>query len=243
MQRLSLGQQCKGTTRRGNRCSFTSAKPFLDNDGKDVTLPLKLGFEFCLMHLPLLVATPRRVADALVLYIDFETSGLDVLGDHIVEIGLLSEQGQCFSTVVRPPELKPGPHVHGIDNDELIQGPWFREAFKRMVEFVQYLQMNDMEVNETSEEELPAVRFKHPEPEVLLVAHNGRKFDFPLLLSECYRSELAWDDIVTWVFVDSLEIVKAVEAGLHGGCPKLQCLLSALACGEGSLQAHRALDC
>ena len=243
MQRLSLVQQCKGTTRRGNRCSFTSAKPFLDNDGKDVTLPLKLGFEFCLMHLPLLVATPRQVADAIVVYIDFETSGLDVLGDHIVEIGLLSEQGQCFSTVVRPPELKPGPHVHGIDNDELIQGPWFREAFRRMVDFVKYLQMHDMEANETSEEELPAARFKHPEPEVLLVAHNGRKFDFPLLLSECYRNGLAWDDIVTWVFVDSLEIVKAAEADLYGGCPKLQCVLSALACGEGSLQAHRALDC
>ena len=125
MHRLSLAQQCKGTTRRGNRCSLTSAKPFLDSDGKDVTLPLKLGCDDFLMHLPMLVTTPTSVVGALVLYFDFETSGLDVLSDQIVEIGLLSEQGQCFSTVVRPPVLKPGPHVHGIDNEELSQGSGF----------------------------------------------------------------------------------------------------------------------
>ena len=136
MHRLSVAQQCKGTTRRGNRCSLTNAKPFLDSDGKDVTLPLKLGCDYCLMHLPLLVTTPRRVVGALVLYIDFETSGLDVLSEHIVEIGLLSEQGQCFSTVVRPPVLKAGPHIHGIDNEELSQGPWFCEAFTRMLHFI-----------------------------------------------------------------------------------------------------------
>ena len=243
MHRLSLAQQCKGTTRRGNRCSLTSAKPFLDSDGKDVTLPLKLGCDYCLMHLPLLVTTPRSVVGALVLYIDFETSGLDVLSDHIVEIGLLSEHGQCFSTVVRPPVLKPGPHVHGIDNEELSQGPWFCDAFARMLDFVRHLQLIDMEASDTSEDELPTARFKHPAPEILLVAHNGRKFDFPFLLSECHRNELVWDDVVTWVFVDSLEVVKAVDAALYRGCPKLQCLLPTLAQGDDSLQAHRALDC
>ena len=101
-----------------------------------MTLPLKLGCDFCMMHLPLLVSTPRSVAGPIVLYIDFETSGLDVPSDHIVEIGLLSEQGQCFSTVVRPPGLKPGPHIHGIDNEELSQRRWFWEAFTRMLDFV-----------------------------------------------------------------------------------------------------------
>ena len=242
MHHLSAAQQCKGTTRRGNRCSITSAKPFFDSDGKDMTLPLQLGCDYCLMHLPLLVATSRRVVDTLVLYIDFETSGLDVLSDHIVEIGVLSEQGQCFSTVVRPPVLKPGPHVHGIDNEELSQGPCFREAFTRMVEFVQNLQMIAMETGESSDDELPTARFKQPASEIMLVAHNGRKFDFPFLLSECHRNDLEWKDVVSWVFVDSLEVVKAVDAALYRGCPKLQCLLPALASGDASLQAHRALD-
>ena len=44
MLRLSAAQQCKGTTRRGHRCSFTSAKPFLDGDGKDVT---REGYKEC----------------------------------------------------------------------------------------------------------------------------------------------------------------------------------------------------
>ena len=243
MHRISIADQCKGTTRRGQRCSLTSTKPFLDVDGKDVTLPLKLGCGYCLMHLPMLVATPRRVTDALMFYMDFETSGLDVLNDHIVEIGLLSEKGHCFSTVVRPPELKPGPHVHGIDNHELCQGPSFREAFIRMVDFVQHLQVIDMQASESSEDELPTARFAHPIPEVVLIAHNGRKFDFPFLFSECHRNELAWDDVVNWVFVDSLEIAKAVDAEVYRGCPKLQCLLMALASDEVSLKAHRALDC
>ena len=243
MHRISIACQCKGTTRRGHRCSLTSAKPFLDVDGKDVTLPLKLGCGYCLMHLPMLVATPRRVTDALMFYMDFETSGLDVLNDHIVEIGLLSEKGHCFSTVVRPPELKPGPHVHGIDNDELCQGPLFREAFGRMIDFVQNLQVIDMETSESSEDELPPARFTSPSPRVLLVAHNGRKFDFPFLLSECHRNELVCGDMANWAFVDSLEIVKAIDAEVYRGCPKLQCLLLALASGEARLQAHRALDC
>ena len=80
--KVALAQWRKGTTRRGHRWSLSSAKPFLDSDGKDVTLPLKLGCEYCLVHLPLLIASPRRVADTLVLYFDFETSGLDVLSDQ-----------------------------------------------------------------------------------------------------------------------------------------------------------------
>ena len=43
---------------------------------------MKLGCKYCFMHLPLLVMTLTRTVDALVLYIDFETSGLDVVSDH-----------------------------------------------------------------------------------------------------------------------------------------------------------------
>ena len=240
---MLLAAQCKGITRRGSRCSLSSAKRFIDSNGQDITQPLRSGCDYCLMHLPLLVTTPRSVASVLVLYIDFETSGLDVMTDHIVEIGLLSEGGQCFSTVIRPPNLKPGPHVHGIDNEELCQGPCFHQAFARMIDFVQHLQVVDIETSESSEDELKAACFKHPDPEILLVAHNGRKFDFPFLLSECFRNELLWDDIVAWTFVDSLDVVKAVDAGLYGSCPKLQCLRSTLAQDADSLQAHRALDC
>ena len=84
-----------------------------------------------------------------------------------------------------------------------------------MLDFVRHLQLIDMETSDSSEDELPTARFKHPSPEITLVAHNGRKFDFPFLLSECHRNELMSDDVVTWVFVDSLEVVKAIDAALY----------------------------
>ena len=79
---------------------------------------------------------PARVpANAKVFYLDFETSGLDVLTESIVEIGLLDESSNAvFSTVVRPPAL-PGdePTVHGISSEELAEGPTFAEAFERLL--------------------------------------------------------------------------------------------------------------
>ena len=44
-----------------------------------------------------------------------------------------------------------------------------------------------------------------------------------------------------WKFVDTLQVVRALDADTHGGCVKLQCLLRHLAHGE-ELRAHRALD-
>ena len=42
-------------------------------------------------------------------------------------------------------------------------------------------------------------------------------------------------------YVDSLDVVKALDSQAHGGCVKLQCLLRHLARAE-DLRAHRALD-
>ena len=53
---------------------------------------------------------------------DFETSGLDLAGNNIVEIGLLDDSGARFQTVVCPPVFVDGPAVHGISNEELAEG-------------------------------------------------------------------------------------------------------------------------
>ena len=158
---------------------------------------------------------------------------------------MLCESGECFSTVCNPPVLTPGPHVHGIDNEELLAGPAFGEAFARMVAFVHGLVLTCVESCSSSDDgdspELPPARFKECEPEVLIVAHNGRKFDIPFLLSECFRNSIAWErELAAWSYVDTLDLVKALDAEFYGGCQKLQCLLQRT--NSCDLQAHRALD-
>ena len=241
-------RQCRGTTLRGVRCSISSKSKFASKDGRDLALPLRRGCDYCFAHLPVLVTCQTEwdaSTSVLVFYLDFETSGLDIFSDHIVEIGILCESGECFSTVCNPPVLTPGPHVHGIGNEELQKGPAFEEAFTRMMTFVHGLILTCVQSCSSSDDEdaqeLPPTRFRQSDPEVLIVAHNGRKFDIPLLLSECFRNSIPWErDLVAWNYVDTLDVVKALDTEAYGGCQKLQCLLQLADCCE--LKAHRALD-
>ena len=89
MGRFEIPKQCKGITRRGSRCSINSGKAVIGNEGQDLAAPLRAGCEYCRAHLPTLVAKPCQVEDALIFFLDFETSGLDIFSDHIVEFGLL----------------------------------------------------------------------------------------------------------------------------------------------------------
>ena len=67
------------------------------------------------------------------------------------------------------------------------------------------------------------------------------KFDFPFLCSECFRNQIHLDYLANWRYVDSLDVVKALDSQAHGGCVKLQCLLRHLA-RAADLRVHRALD-
>ena len=107
-------RQCQGLTRRGPRYSISSTTMFCATDGRDLSLPLRRGCDYCHAHLPVFVRKPCVLTDTLLLYLDFQTSGLNVFADHIVEFGVLSEHGECFSTVCCPPVLTAGPHVHRI---------------------------------------------------------------------------------------------------------------------------------
>ena len=73
------------------------------------------------------------------------------------------------------------------------------------------------------DDELVPLRFKESPSEVVPVAHNGYKFDFPFLLSECQRNGLDWGEVSkSWRFVDTLDIVRAIDLEVFGGCQKLQ---------------------
>ena len=118
--------QCLGCKRAtGQRCGITTCSRATNGHGKLACEPLKCGMVYCLFHLPMLSVQPVNVEHSVLFYLDYETTGLDVVNDHVVEVGVVTESGACFSTVVCPPVLAQGPAVHGIPNAELIEGPSF----------------------------------------------------------------------------------------------------------------------
>ncbi len=77
--------------------------------------------------------------------------------------------------------------------------------------------------------------------QLLVLVHNGFRFDFALLLFECQRHSLSWSPLERWLFVDTLEVLRGFGVEDLGGCLQLQCLARVAGGAEG-LRAHRALD-
>ena len=128
--------------------------------------------------------------------------------------------------------------MHGIPAAELEAGPEFLTSFVRMVAFLEHLQVSTVEHDSDSDAEPREIKtYSDPPPRLLLVAHNGVKFDFPMLASEVFRSGADFKPLQRWLFVDTLDVFRAAAAP----CAKLQCLYRELA-ADRSLRAHRALD-
>ena len=186
--------------------------------------------------------------DVIVAYIDLESSGLDVLSDEILEIAATVGCSQAqFSAAVRPVELPTRPGVHGICDDELSSSAPFRVVFYRMLGFLRDVAEEALVDDESSSEDdaarpevqrLPMPKF--PPPPVVLAAHNGFKFDFPMLVSEVLKHDCNIYLLADFKYVDTLEIVRACGLGVADGCAKLQCL--GRCAGGGGLRAHRALE-
>ena len=67
------------------------------------------------------------------------------------------------------------------------------------------------------------------------------KFDFPFLVSAALRQKVSLDPLAGWRYVDTLQIMKAVDHDMFNGCVKLQCVMHVCDV-SASLRAHRALD-
>ena len=135
--------------------------------------------------------------------------------------------------------------MHGIAPSELAQGPGFAEAFRRMSRFLDNsVEMAVCEESGSSSEEFGPPALRESPPAIVLVAHNGFKFDLPILMVELLRCGIGLEILERWLFVDSLHVLRCIDGELTGGCVKLQCLLSRLRAADGALAAHRALsDC
>ena len=80
MRQYKSPVQCTGVTRAGRRCGITSeTSRLLDDRGNNVNEPLLLGARHCRFHLQLFCTKPADNVDCLLFYLDFETSGLDVI--------------------------------------------------------------------------------------------------------------------------------------------------------------------
>ena len=214
-----------------------------DSAGRFVAEPLRKGGRFCMMHTVLFARAPVQACEPLVAYLDLETNSLDVLTGKIVEIGALVHGSRSmFSTVVHPGlgAALGDSSVHGISHEELLSAPSFPEAFVRLDEFLRYASLSVLESDDDVSEDgrSPAVTMKQ-DLQVALVAHNGAKFDFPFLLSECMRSSVGPAAMSSMIYVDTLDVLRATSEA--GDRKKLQCSLR-VCCGPPSLRAHRALD-
>ena len=148
--------RCCGATKSDQRCSITSSSSMRDSLGRLVADPLRRGSAFCLLHTVLFRVEPAHICDCIIVYMDLETSGLDVLSNKIVEIGALVEgHGFTFSTVVNPgqDESIDQSSVHGIPASELLSGPSFSEAFWRFDAFLRHASLSVLDVGSDSEDE------------------------------------------------------------------------------------------
>ena len=226
----SKGKQCKITTDstlRDDRCGSVLASELLRGGGRFCSFHAKL-FETCVYDV--------RNQHAHVFFIDLETTGLDVARSYIVEFAAVDlESNAIFSTIIRPPGGIQSEErgIHGIPADEINTGVDFKTAFDRFLSFVATLNKR---------------RARHSAEvcETVLAAHNGKKFDFPMLVRECVEYEIPIRVMDRFKFVDTLEVVSALEDGMTAPkCHKLQCLGMAIqqdAFGIGCVVAHRALD-
>jgi hypothetical protein len=198
-----------------------------DAAGRFAAEPLRKGGRFCRFHTILFPREPARACESIVVYIDLETNSLDVLSGKIVEIGALVDGSRAtFSTVVHPGRDAPldDASVHGIPHEELLSGPSFREAFARLDEFLRNASLSILESDDDSEDGRPPAVTMKQDLQVCLVAHNGASFDFPFLLSECVRASVGPAVMSSWIYVDTLDVLRATDRA--GECKKLQCALA-----------------
>ena len=241
---------CRGVTRAGQRCALTASSALKEAE------PLRKGSDFCLFHSRPFAAHPclGECPQALeIIFLDLETTGVSVVEDRIVELAAVqilpsNLPGFSFSTTVfvetdiLEKRSQEAAQVHGIGQLEIAVSPTFPEVWKAFMHFLgslsnSYIQESASDTDDDPSE-LPMI-CEDP-PVILIGAHNGIKFDFAMLLFECYRHNLDTSVFEQWVFVDTMHVVSASKE-IMGSCLKLQCL-ALRACDREELRAHRARD-
>ena len=192
-------------TARGERCKITACSALRDDRCGSVLASelLRAGGRFCSFHASLFETCVCDIGNSRshVFFIDLETTGLDMARSYIVELAAVDlESNAIFSTIIRPPEGIPEEEqgIHGIMAGEINDGVDFKTAFDRFLSFV--ATMNKRRARGVSEA-----------CETILVAHNGKRFDFPLLVRECIEYDISIRVMDRFKFVDTLQVMSARE--------------------------------
>ena len=88
MKRLRECPQCAGVAKSGKRCSINADCKLRTDAGNLACEPLRRGGRYCLFHAQIFNSQPAVFQDSMLFYLDFETTGLDVL---LLERSTLSE--------------------------------------------------------------------------------------------------------------------------------------------------------
>ena len=178
--RDSAPARCEAVTRSGVRCALTAASSMRDASQRLVAEPLRRGGRTCLLHTAHFCTSAAQVSAGAVavFYLDFETSGLDVLTDEIVEVAVTEESGAQFASTVSPAKLPGDDSVHGICPSELLASPRFGAVFDSLLDFLCSVVERPVADAGSSDDEQDVV-FPPSAPEsprtVLLAAHNGSR--------------------------------------------------------------------
>ena len=124
-------------------------------------------------------------------------------------------KGECFSTTVCVDPMilesrgKEASQVHGITDQEIRHGPTFKEAWMRFVKWI------DDVANITMRDEDSDDDMRQPtileDPVIVLVAHNGFKFDFSMLICELLRNNISTMIWEQWYFIDTLQLFRSLN--------------------------------
>ncbi|KAJ0979893.1 hypothetical protein J5N97_015367 [Dioscorea zingiberensis] len=135
--------------------------------------------------------TENRAVDrpAVFIILDIETTGFSRTKDRIIEIAFQDLNGgknSTFETLVRPDKLILNKKIHGISSQMVNRPgvPRFDELIPIILQYVRSRQIDGKPV--------------------VFVAHNGRRFDIPFIISEFQRcsTEIPSD----WLFLDTLPL-------------------------------------
>ena len=131
-------KRCCGITRAGKPCSIDTASRLTDDNGRLVAEPFRCGGIYCIFHAKPFVTRPvQNERHCIVIFLDLESTGVDIFEDRIVEITAVHAPqdprllGASFSTTVNVDAdlLKErgvaAAAVHGFTNEEITAGPSF----------------------------------------------------------------------------------------------------------------------
>ena len=186
MRPVTTPRRCRATTRKGTICAITSSSTLKNDIGREVAEPLRRGGDHCLFHSQPFATRPADCEGAIILvFIDLESTGLDLSLDRVVEIAASEApscpwmRGAAFATVVSTDAAggtDPASQVHGISSEEIALGPSFPTAWARFVVFVDNLANLALhEYSDDSDVDPDEVPPRPPSelPKLLLAAHNG----------------------------------------------------------------------